>query len=229
MHHVEVEDTAYLAGREHEVLPVKVGVKPCAGKLVDQADRKVVNQVILPAAEIVQLWPDIRGGKQGVQAAEFLIAVRPPPAQLRNRVVQHRHRREVDGRGVDVGQAARRAPELRPAVVAVRVSWDEAEQDPRECPIQRDAAVAGLRRDDLGRGDAAAAEMLLEVELEEDPIPAGIAPAAAEYIPRAVGVLHEHVHVPGAAGQRSGEPGSRQRPPVQHRRRLTGRDPHGAA
>jgi hypothetical protein len=164
-----------------------------------------------------------------LQAGELLVAVCPPSAQVRDRIVRHRRRGEVGGRDVKARQAACRAPELRPAAVVVRMPFDEAEQDPLEPRIRRHAAFARPGRDDLRRGDAATAEMILEVQLEQDPVPPGVALAAAQHVPGAAWLLYEHVHVPGAAGQRSGEPGSRQRPPGQHRQRLVGLGLHGAA
>jgi len=201
VYHVEVEDTPYLAVGKDKILAVKVRVKPCAGKLVDAAEGKGTNQRIPPAAEKVQLRLDVRVREQGVQAGELFIPVRPPSAQVRNGVVRYRRRGEVGGRGVNARQAARRAPKLGPAPVVVRMPFDEAEQDPLEPRVRRHAAFARPGRDDLRRGDAATAEMVLEVELEQDPVLAGVARAAAQHVPRAAWLLDEHVDVPGAAGQ----------------------------
>jgi len=110
---------------------------------------------------------------------------------------------------MNVRQASRRVLQLRPVAVAVGIPLDEAEEDPQRRCIRDDIAVAGLGDNDFRRRDAAAPKVVLEIELEPDPIPAGIAPAATEHVPRAARIIHKDVHVPGAAGQRPDEPGLR--------------------
>jgi len=135
-----------------------------------------------------------------------------PHLVVRDRVVGHGRRGEVGRCGVQVPQAPCRAAKLGRAIVPIGAPLDEAGKGPPG-RARRDAAVARGGTDDLGGRDTATPQVVLEAELEPDPVAAWVAPAATQYVLRFVGIPHQEVQVPGTAGQQAGQRGPTQRPP----------------
>jgi hypothetical protein len=81
------------------------------------------------------------------------------------------------------------------------VSCNEMGQNPERCWAVFDTALARPAGNDLRDGEATAPQMVLKVELEDDPIPVGIASASAKYVPRAAGIFYQKIDVPRACGQ----------------------------
>jgi hypothetical protein len=91
--------------------------------------------------------------------------------------------------------------QLHSAAVAVVVSCNEMGHYPERCRAVFDTALARLAGKDLGDRNATAPQMVLKIELEDDPIPMGIAPASAKYVPRAGGIFYQKINVPRACEQ----------------------------
>jgi hypothetical protein len=91
--------------------------------------------------------------------------------------------------------------QLHAAAVAVVASCNETEYHPQRYRAAFDTALARLAGNDLGDRNATAPQMVLKIELEDDPIPVGIAPASAKYIPRAAGIFYQKINIPRPCGQ----------------------------
>jgi hypothetical protein len=77
-------------------------MEPAADQIFDEGEGKTADQGAVPAIEVVEFRSDVRTGEHGAQAGQFLFAVRPPSAQVRDRVVGHGRHGEVGRSGMQV-------------------------------------------------------------------------------------------------------------------------------
>ena len=116
--------------------------------------------------------------------------------------------------------------QLHAAAVAVVVPGSEMEHHPQRRRAAFDATLARQAGDNLRDRNPAAPQMVLELKLEDDPVPVGIAPAPAKHVPRAAGIFHQKIDVPRACGQPSHQAGPGQGPPCQGWQRPIGLSTH---
>jgi len=101
VNHIKVQHCLHLIACEENVAGAEIGVKPATGKPCNDSERQIPGRCRPPIVEEIQFWFDACSREHAAQGDDLLLAVCPPPEQVRDRVVLHRLGGEAGPGSVD--------------------------------------------------------------------------------------------------------------------------------